>query len=53
MKLNRDLQHAGARFVNAKANETYFYMALIVGLIAGIGVMAYQLLASMRFVFGM
>lgn len=53
MKLDRDLQRAGSRYVNAKANETYFYMALTVGLIAGVLVMAYQVVDSMRHVFGM
>lgn len=53
MKLDRDLQHAGARYANAKANETYFFMIFTLSLIAGIGFLACQVLGSMRSVFGM
>lgn len=53
MNLDRDLQRAGARYTNAKANETYFNMALVIGLIVGIGVIAFRLIDSSRQVFGM
>lgn len=53
MKLDHDLQRAGARYANAKADETYFYMILAAGLVVGIGVMGFRLVNSVSHIFGM